>query len=228
MADRIVIDSAAFDHPYDDLLRLSETISDHSRRMRVSDLNWGRLTSWRTLLASFWDVPGYHPALGEIDRVSIEYRPSKDAPAEIAPKALLLAGWLASRLRWEVAGKVDRESEDVCECNLSAGDRTIGFAFRRDKTAERNDGLISSVAFAARNGEANFSVAKRMDGTKLQTEAQIGTQRSVGRVLAYEMRSEAEQLGRELAFLNRDAIYEAAVARAARLVEAIRNQQTTS
>lgn len=226
MADRIVIDSAAFDCPYDDLVRLSKTISDQSRRMRVSDLNWGRLTSWRTLLASFWDVPDYHPLLGEIDRVAIEYRPGKDAPEEIAPKALLLAGWLASRLGWEVAVKVNRDSEEVCECDLRAGDRAIGLSFLRDKTAGRNDGLISSVALAARNGEANFSVAKRTDGTKLQTEAQIGTERSVGRVLAYEMRSEAEQLGRELAFLNRDAIYEAAVARAAQLVETIRNQKT--
>src|SRR5882724_12187198 len=106
MADRIVIDSAAFDRPYDDMMRLSQTISDQSRRMRVSDLNWGRLTSWRTLLASFWDVPDYHPLLSVIDRIVIEYRPPKDAPEEIAPKALLLAGWLASRLGWEVGGKL--------------------------------------------------------------------------------------------------------------------------
>jgi glucose-6-phosphate dehydrogenase assembly protein OpcA len=227
MADRIVIDSAAFDHPYDDLLRLSRTISDQSRSMRVSDLNWGRLTSWRTLLASFWDVPDYHPLLSEIDRVVVEYRPPNEAPEEIAPKALLLAGWLASRLGWEVAGKVNRNSEGVCECELRSGDRAIGLSFVQNKTPGLNEGMISSVAFAARNGAANFSVTKRTDGTKLQTEAQIGTERTVGRVLAYEMRSEAEQLGRELAFLNRDIIYEASVARAAQLVETIQNQKTT-
>ena len=227
LSDRIVIDSAAFDRPYDDLLRLSKTISDPSRRMRISDLNWGRLTSWRTLLASFWDVPDYQPLLSEIDRVAIEYRPPQDASEEIAPKALLLAGWLATRLGWEVTGKVKRDSEEVCECDLRAGDRAIGLSFRQDKRAGLNEGMISSVAFAARNGEANFSVAKRTNGTKLQTEAQIGTERTVGRVLAYEMRSEAEQLGRELAFLNRDIIYEAAVARAAQLVETIRNQKIT-
>lgn len=227
MADRIVIDSAAFDHPYDDLLRLNRTISDQSRRLRVSDLNWGRLTSWRTLLASFWDVPEYQPLLREIDRVTIKYRPSADAPGEVAPKSLLLAGWLASRLGWEVVGKVNGDSEEISECELRAGDRVISLSFVQDKAAGRNDGLISSVALAARNGDANFSVAKRTDGTKLETEAQIGTERSVGRVLAYEMRSEAEQLGRELAFLNRDAMYEAAVARVAHLVEAIRNQKTT-
>ena len=226
MADRIVIDSAAFDRPYDDLLRLSQTINDQSRRMRVSDLNWGRLTSWRTLLASFWDVPDYHPLLGEIDRVAIEYRPPKEAPEEIAPKALLLAGWLASRLGWEVAGKVSRDSEGTCACELRCGSRAISLCFVPDKTGGLNEGMISSVAFAVRNGEANFSVAKRADGTKLQTEAQIGTERTVGRVLAYEMRSEAEQLGRELAFLNRDIIYEASVARAAQLVDSVRNQKT--
>lgn len=223
MADRIVIDSAAFDHPYDDLLRLSSMIADGSRRMRVSDLNWGRLTSWRTLLASFWDVPDYHSLLSEIDRVTIEYRPPKDVPEEIAPKALLLAGWLASRLGWEVAGKASRDSEGTCECELRSGDRAIGLSFVQDKTAGLNQGMISSVAFAVRNGEANFSVAKRADGTKLQTEAQVGTERTVGRVLAYEMRSEAEQLGRELAFQSRDAIYEASLARAAQIVETIRN-----
>ena len=227
MADRIIIDSATFDHPYDDMLRLSQTISDQSRRMRVSDLNWGRLTSWRTLLASFWDVPDYHPLLSEIERIVIEYRPPKDAPEEIAPKALLLAGWLASRLGWEVAGKVSRDSEGVCGCELRSGDRAIDLSFVQNKTAGLNEGMISSVAFTVRNGEANFSVAKRTDGTKLQTEAQIGTERTVGRVLTYESRSEAEQLGRELAFLNRDIIYEEAVVRAAQLVEAIRDQKTT-
>src|SRR5882762_866753 len=35
MADRIVIDSASFDHPYDDLARLTKMITDKSRRLRV-------------------------------------------------------------------------------------------------------------------------------------------------------------------------------------------------
>ena len=71
------------------------------------------------------------------------------------------------------------------------------------------------------------SVAKRTDGTKLETEAQIGSEGSVGRVLAYETRTEAAQLSRELAFLSRDAVYEAAVSRAADLVETIRHSSTT-
>jgi glucose-6-phosphate dehydrogenase assembly protein OpcA len=227
MADRVVIDSAAFDHPYDDLLSLTRRICDQSQPMRVSDLNWGRLTSWRTLLASFWDVPDYRALLDEIDHVAIEYRPPSDAPEEIAPKALLLAGWLASRLGWEITDQTARRTKEQVECELRAGNRPIIVSFSRDEATKRRQ-TISSVVLSARNGNADFSVALRDDGgTKLATEARIGAERSVGRVVTYEMRSEADRLSRELAFLSRDAIYEAALAQAAQLVAAIGNRKMT-
>jgi len=226
MADRIVIDSAAFDHPYDDLLSLTKRIGDQSQPMRVSDLNWGRLTSWRTLLDSFWDVPDYRALLDEIDHVAIEYRPPSDAPEEIAPEALLLGGWLASRLGWEIADQTASQTREPVECQLHSGNRPIIVSFSRDKTGKRRQ-TISSVVLSARNGNAEFSVALRDDGgTKLATEARIGAERSVGRVVTYEIRSEADRLSRELAFLSRDAIYEAALARAAQLVTVVRNQKT--
>jgi glucose-6-phosphate dehydrogenase assembly protein OpcA len=189
--------------------------------MHFSDLNWGRLTSWRTLLASFWDVSAYRPVLDEIDRVAITYRAPQEALDAIAPKALLLAGWLGSRLGWEVAGKENQPTDRTPEYQLRSGKRAITLAFVRDTTDGRNDGMISMISLSARNREARFSVAKRTDGTKLETEAQIGGERSVGRVLAYEVRSEAEQLSRELAFLSRDAIYESALTWVGQLVEGI-------
>src|SRR6202171_2869385 len=217
MADRIVIDSAAFDHPYEDLLRLTKMIGDQSRRLRVSDLNWGRLTSWRTLLASFWDVPVYRPLLEKIDHVTIVYRPSSVAPDEIAPTALLLAGWLSARLGWQLREDRARSSEGNIECDLSAGDRPIVLSLIQDTAAERNDRMISSVILAAEKEAAAFSVALRAAGTKLETEAKIGAEHSLGRVLGYERRSDAERLSRELVFLGRDTIYEEAMVQAAHL-----------
>jgi hypothetical protein len=61
-------------------------------------------------------------------------------------------------------------------------------------------------------------VALSADGAKLATEARIRGDRTVGRVIDYVQRGEAETLSRELAFLRRDSIYEAAVARAAAFV----------
>ena len=157
-----------------------------------------------------------------IDRVEVSYDPPDAAPDEIAPKALLLAGWLSSRLGWEVVGKGVRGNGGVIECDLTSGDRVLTLSLIREENGQ-NDSMISSVALSAKKGKADFYVALRAGGTKLQTEARIGTQRSVGRVLGYEMRSAADRLSRELAFLSRDSVYEEAVTRAAQLVEAIPN-----
>jgi hypothetical protein len=59
----------------------------------------------------------------------------------------------------------------------------------------------------------------------LETEAKIGSEQSLGRLLAYERRSDADRLSRELSFLSRDTIYEETVEYAAQLVAALGNQQ---
>jgi glucose-6-phosphate dehydrogenase assembly protein OpcA len=224
MSDRIVIDSAAFDHPFDDLLRLNEVIADPARALRVSDLNWGRLTSWRTLLASFWDVAAYRSSLDQIDRVTIEYRPDSDATAQVVAEALLLAGWLASRLGWVVDGGL-RPTQDAVECDLKCADRVVVVSFRQDKTSAPRDGMISSVTLAV-GDSADFSVMLRANGSQLETQAQIGDDHSVGRLLTYDVRSEADRLSRELSFFTRDAIFEAALTQAAQLVKVLSTEHT--
>ena len=217
MADRVVIDSAAFNHPHADLLRLAQMIGQRSPRMRVSDINWGRLNSWRTLLASFWDVPDYRPMLGAIDRLTISYRPPAAAPGEIAASALLLAGWLASRLDFEVDGASLRAGDGI-ECRVRKGARTVALALLPEKSGDGAAGSISSVAGSTEGGAMTFVVTLRDGGTKLTTEARIGTIRTVGRVIGHPLRSDADRLCGELAFLSRDAVYEEALARAAQLV----------
>src|SRR5215210_182938 len=100
MADRVVIDSASFNRPHEDLRRLARLLA--GGRLRLSDLNWGRLTSWRALVAGFWDVADYRDSLAQIEKVVIEYDPPDRSHEQLAPKALLALGWLASRLGWEV------------------------------------------------------------------------------------------------------------------------------
>ncbi|MCA1633651.1 MAG: glucose-6-phosphate dehydrogenase assembly protein OpcA [Acidobacteria bacterium] len=89
LSDRVVIDSASFDNPHYDLTRLAKILGEQSASGNISDLNWGRLTSWRSLVASFWDVADYRASLSKIESVRVEYDPPDRAPGEIAPKALL-------------------------------------------------------------------------------------------------------------------------------------------
>lgn len=61
----------------------------------VVDLAWLRTTPWRERLAASFDPPARRAALAQISGLTVRHRASSNA------SALLLAGWLASRLRWE-------------------------------------------------------------------------------------------------------------------------------
>jgi glucose-6-phosphate dehydrogenase assembly protein OpcA len=219
MADRVVIDSAAFDHPHEDLLRLAQILSEG--RLRLSDLNWGRLTSWRSLVASFWDVADYRDSLSHIVRVKIEYDPPDRAHESVTPKTLLALGWIASCLGWEAAGEGhtlegggarfrlrDREGRGV-EAVLSATDDVAG-----------RDGWITSLTISTAAGD-EFYVVLHMNERKLETGVRRGEgSADVGRVLVYEARTEGERLSAELEILTRDVVYETSLALAARMLAA--------
>ncbi|MCA1593330.1 MAG: glucose-6-phosphate dehydrogenase assembly protein OpcA [Acidobacteria bacterium] len=219
LADRVVIDSASFDHPHDDLNRLAQLLADRERPAVISDLNWGRLTAWRSLVASFWDVADYKQSLGQIERVVLEYERPEKAPGEISPKALLAVGWMASRLGWELEPSVIRLKEDSASFGFRSGERSIEVALRPTKSTKRQCGMLTSLTISCAEG-GEFYVGLKPEGTKLETVAQIGgRERSVGRVLNYEARTEGQRLSSELEILSRDLVYEEAVQSAARLLE---------
>lgn len=227
MADRVVLDSAAFDHPYEDLLRLSSTVRELGKATRISDLNWGRLTSWRTLLASFWDVAEYAGHLSGIDRVTIEYDAPDAAPGEIAPQALLAVGWLASRLGWTITGKASSDN-DAARFTLTASaatttaTRPIVVEMRAMQDEQGGDGMLASLALTEATGRASFSVRVSRDGQRLETSASVDGAHTIGRVLAYEQKTEGQRLSREFGLIARDVVYEKALAVAAQLTEAVK------
>lgn len=102
MVDVILLDS-------DDLLEPPEAFDRATRLLRsayVVDLAWLRTTPWRERLAASFDPPDRVAALRTMDGLAVRHRPGSEA------SALLLAGWLASRLGWS-NGEVPVEFEDV-------------------------------------------------------------------------------------------------------------------
>jgi glucose-6-phosphate dehydrogenase assembly protein OpcA len=83
VCDRLVVDSSEW-RGLPDAYRELERLFD---RIAVSDVAWGRGLRWRARLAGLW------PEIGSIERLSVT-GPRADA--------LLLAGWLRSRLSREV------------------------------------------------------------------------------------------------------------------------------
>ena len=221
LSDRVVIDSLVFDHPHEDLKRLGQIIKERHQYLLASDLNWGRLTSWRNLLASFWDVADYGPALDAIDNVLLEFDPPDVAPDEIAAQALLLAGWLSSCLKWETTGEFVRDGKSALWMMRAADGRGVNVEFRATEDRQGCDGLIARLSLKSSAMSAEFYVGVNETWTKLETSAKIGDGRSVDRVVSYEAKSEGARLSRELSMLSRDAVYERAVASVAKLIEAL-------
>ncbi len=93
MVDVILLDSDGADDAADALSRATELLG----AAYVVDLAWLRTTPWRERLAASFDPPTRLPALRRLDSVSIRHQRGSTA------SALLLAGWLASRLHWELA-----------------------------------------------------------------------------------------------------------------------------
>lgn len=91
----IILDSSYFSDPESEFLKIEELIAANTY---VADLNWHRLSAWQELTASAFDPPERRSALGEVDRIGIDYEKGN------AAQALMFLGWFASRLNWEPVG----------------------------------------------------------------------------------------------------------------------------
>lgn len=243
--DRLVIDSAEFTSPQQDLSEINELFSakdyDH---VGVSDLNWARLTLWRGLLADFYDVAAYRTWLDRIDSVQVDYvAPEHDEDA-VTPQALLIAGWLASRLGWKLAEKPPvKENNATATVNFDraepgssptvvrgssptvregSGDREIQLTLNRVERRERKPGrLVQVVLQSSLEGSASFTVARSADNLSILAEAKLGSQTHRGRVLPVRNRSAAQLLSREMEILCNDQMYQDALAIVARMIMAL-------
>src|SRR5438128_4910633 len=77
-------------------------------RWRVaSDLNWRRLKYWRRILSQTLDPATAPGAMESLTEILLEHGP------HAVIQAWGLAGWLVSRLRWQVQGGLFQEGEEI-------------------------------------------------------------------------------------------------------------------
>ena len=216
-ADRLVIDSvdlAALNLNLDIIEQLFSR--QGAEAIAVSDINWARLTSWRALLANFYDVHAYRDALAEQERVMIEYGAPEGSADGIATQALLIAGWLASRLNWHIEGQT-KEADQTLFFARKADGRVVSLELKRVERPEMKPGRLARVELQSTQNNASFVVQRAENGLHLETHAMIEGRPCPGRTLPVRNRSTAELLAREMEILARDTTYEAAVRVAGRL-----------
>jgi glucose-6-phosphate dehydrogenase assembly protein OpcA len=221
-SDRLIVDSAEFAKPVVELLAINKIFQqeDYETPVGISDLNWARLTSWRGLLADFYDVPAYRASLDAIDNLRISYvGPQVDANA-IAPQALLMAGWLASRLQWTMLDKPATHDDErtVFEFGNQHG-QNITVELHRVKEAAIKPGRLARVELQSLADASGFKVERSTNRECVLTEANLGSDVQRGRVLPVRNRSTAQLLSREMEILCNDQIYQEAIAMAAKMID---------
>ena len=205
-ADRLIIDSADFmPEGLDSVAQLASN-PDHER-LGISDINWARLTSWRALLASFYDVPQYRPALEGLSAVKIDYVAPESGTGEIVSQALLMAGWLASRLGWEPKLESRETSKEGLRIKLNKKDRQIELKLSSVERSAMKPGRLARVELKSDSEGATFSVARSASGLHIETQAKINAEIQPGQLLPVRNRSTAQLLGREMEILTNDDIY---------------------
>lgn len=93
MADRAIVDTKTFANQREGLRHMAARVG---QQPDMSDLTWGRITLWREQIAQSFDSPVLMPQLHAVTRVEICHTPKAQT------QALLILGWLASRLEWKL------------------------------------------------------------------------------------------------------------------------------
>jgi glucose-6-phosphate dehydrogenase assembly protein OpcA len=201
VADRVIIDTAAFPDGPAGLLTAPALAATATGAVALSDLNWGRLTAWRGLTAHFFDPP-HTDYLDRIERVRVAHAASSRA------QALLYLGWLAGRLHWRVDRPFSRGEGPWRALLAAQGDRQITASLHPQSRSSLPAGALLSAMIVAEESEATFSIVLKEDAGGVIAVAEAGKGPAIRRALPLEAADEGSLLSAELDVLGRDRVYE--------------------
>jgi glucose-6-phosphate dehydrogenase assembly protein OpcA len=127
-------------------------------RAYVVDLAWLRSTPWRERLAAAFDSPAMRSELGRIETVAVRHHPDSTVAA------MLLVGWLASRLGWDMSAL--RMGDGMLRGTAGASERTI--EVRLEQAPEQEVRGLESVAIATVSGR-RLGLKRGMGGLRARS-----------------------------------------------------------
>ena len=214
-ARRFIVDTGRADVAWSLLKDTAELINGSRGCLRISDLNWRRLTPWLEACADAFDgFPMPMDYLFKTTKLTISYVPTDSG--ELPAQPLLLAGWLASRLGWTTA--TANLSGKQSSAKFKAKDKDVIVEFVAAKSDTTKPGQIVKVQWGfedkrnliaqiEQSNEVSFIVAKEDSSTT--TEATRIDQDL----------SEAALVGQEVEVLGSDLIYESTMEMVAKLLK---------
>ena len=196
LADRIILNSAASGDP-DTALRDLAGMLDEPEMPAIGDIQWVALSPWRSLVAEMFSAEERAKELDKVSKVEILHTPDGES------RALLLLGWLASALGWELEDSSSTEGGREVEFSGPSGDITV------ELSDDSSDANLRRIRLYGE--ELSFQVSRHREqndasATVMRDEEIVG-ERTV-KLGEFDL---GVLLGEELQYRGRDAAYEAAL-----------------
>jgi glucose-6-phosphate dehydrogenase assembly protein OpcA len=184
----------------------------------ISDLSWARLTPWRELIAQFFDAPAMLPHLEVIERVVVEYE-ARAGEAIDRTQALMLVGWLGSRLGWRAAA-VAQQQDGITRLALTRpNDGMVQVELR--PVEPKDDVLDRLAACSLECPRGRFMVGRANTPDAAVARSEVEGMQPIQRMVRLQRMDEAELLAEELRLLGRDHGFEGALQLATELLDRI-------
>lgn len=222
IVDRVIVDSAQLGRDTRGVASLRALIdTDEANAPIVGDFAWLRLAPWRQLIAQFFDPADVQECLATIDEVSISYADVREDGSSGFASALLIVGWLGSRLGWEVVDPLERRKTGGWSAPLRSRSggrgREIALRLFPDKSPQARFSL-RRVQIVAGGDAPGMFVIERSDEDDLITSSETRTIPRVSRMVYAKRPTNEQMLGEELQRFGHDPIFDEALAFATRLL----------
>jgi glucose-6-phosphate dehydrogenase assembly protein OpcA len=217
VADQLVLDSAQFTSPGDGFANLTQICLG---RQGVKDLNWGRLTPWREIVAQFFDGQNWLPYASGIRSVRVEFGAGGSDFPRVTAGTLLLVGWVASYLGWEPETTLDGLAQRDVTLAVLQGERIIPIEIQfRDHGPDARCRLMALELVSQPKGlpPARFSVERLEDMGNARVSMQVHEGTEICRVVTLDLRDDVELLADELDAARHDQLYDQVVHMASRM-----------
>lgn len=218
VCDRLILDSKRFASPQTEFPRLQNLIQKSWNHLAISDVAWHRLMQWRELTAQFFDTAVFRAHLPHIEKVTVEFNERAEDGSSIPPQAYLLAGWFASRLKWNLVGIGAAGEGNQFKLRSQDGRPTTILIRPTQARAELSGHLVSFEMATAEEWATTFRIGKGENVNCAETEIAFANMPPFRRMVPLRIYNEVELIARQLEIFGHDPIYEESIAMAARLV----------
>ena len=221
VVDRLIVDTAHLGREIQTMAAVRRVLSEETPTPIIGDFTWLRLEPWRHLIAQFFDPTDVQESLGSIDQLTIRYAETRADGSSGLPAALLMIGWLGSRLDWEVIEPLEQQKRGGFWAPLRATNRNRGrdveVRLIPDTSPHAKFSLRSVEIVATGDAPGTFTV-ERTDSDDIVTTSETEDNPPVSRMVYSQRPDSEDMIGQELQRFGADEFYEEAIRFAVRLI----------